>query len=354
MEFIFNKNVKSIKSNVTTSDITSLFIRTESIYLDNNTVNCLLTNNRSSYREIAKTYATKQSQIFDIDEYPNDMVILGKTIVNNVGIMINCSNKNIYVNGGCKCNTVRNKKEIFMKMRQNIQFYENVLTITEMWGDGIWHFPYECLVALMVVPEDILKTYKIHVSNKNKYVLQWLSLLDIHEDQVVTGNIMSNKNTVIPRMGRCGNPYYSQIIWLRNKVFEKLNTKQNRMKYVIVVKRNHRRQIRNYELYKNLIEYFAVSKDLQLYVHDDNNLPPLKEQMEIFNNAKYVFSPHGASGIHLIAMQTGSHYIEFLNDKDINVCFMRLAYFLNIKYSGLCMKNFIINTNELKLYCKQI
>ena len=108
-------------------------------------------------------------------------------------------------------------------------------------GRRIWHFPYEAFVALKTLPKELLRKVKIHINNKNNYIIQWLKLIDIDESQIITGNVYGEK-IYLPRMGRCGNPYYDQILWIKNIIHKKID-KNNKLEYVILIKRN---KLRNY------------------------------------------------------------------------------------------------------------
>ena len=113
--------------------------------------------------------------------------------------------------------------------------------------------------------------------------------------------------------------------------------------YIILIKRNNRRPIKNYNQLEQLLVNFCKHTNLKLYIHDDNKLPPLIEQQQIFNKAKLVLAPHGAGGIHIPAMKSDSWYIEFLSIEDINICYTRLAYMCNINYKGVSMSNLTID-----------
>lgn len=105
--------------------------------------------------------------------------------------------------------------------------------------------------------------------------------------------------------------------------------------------------MQNYNQLYSLLNEFCKNSELTLYIHDDNQLPSLVEQQYKLNKAKIVFSPHGASGIHLICMQKGYHYIEMLSKEDINI-YSRLAYFCNINYKGISMEKNIIDLDKIK------
>ena len=88
--------------------------------------------------------------------------------------------------------------------------------------------------------------------------------------------------------------------------------------------------------------------DLKLYIHDDNNLPDINIQHQLFYRAKYVFGPHGGGGVNIISMRHNTWFIEFLNSTDINLCYSRLCYYLNINYLALTTENNIIKIEYLK------
>ena len=104
-----------------------------------------------------------------------------------------------------------------------------------MWADEIWHFPFEAFVALMSIPKDILNKSKIQVSNISNYIIQWFNILNIPSTQLVSGNIFAN-NLYLPRMGKCGNPYYNQIKWIQNIIYNKISCMP--YEYLILIKRN--------------------------------------------------------------------------------------------------------------------
>jgi hypothetical protein len=314
------------------------FIKKNKFILDDNSVYTLLKNHRDSYKEIGLIYKDRVEEIFNKEEYKNDYIVMHNVYVNNNGVIY--SSKNIYVNGGCQCNA--NELKITTDGLRNYE--EDIISITGKWSTGIWHFPFESLSALKSIPEEILFASKIHVGSLSKYIVEWCETIGIKKEQLITGNIIGKK-IYFPRMGMCGNPYYSQIRWIQDIISSHIDSDY---RTVILIKRNGKRAINNYIDLENEIKKFSVSRGLQLYIHDDSKLPCLKEQHEIFSKAKYVFAPHGAGGIHLPALKRDSWYIEFLNDYEINMCYSRLAYFLDVSYYGLTISKNNVNIERLK------
>ena len=309
--------------------------------LDNDIIEALKNNHRKHYRTFAENYTTNK-QLFEIEKYNNDYITINNSYVNSEGI-IQTSKKELYVNGGCKC-----QKPNSSFQETNTMKLDNVISISSLWSEGIWHFPYESLVSLMAIPKDILIKSKIHVTKKSDYVIKWFEYLNISPSQLVSGNVYAN-NLYLPRMGKCGEPYYSQIKWLKNIINENntLLAQDNSKELIILVKRNYKRILKNYDLLELLLDTFCKKNGLQLYIHDDSNLPSLQEQQNIFSNAKIVFAPHGAAGINIITMKETSLYVEFLPIKDVNLCYSRLAYLNNVNYKGISMYNSTVDLEKV-------
>ena len=310
--------------------------------LDEDIIKVLKTNKRKHYRIFAEKYHTSK-ELFEIEKYNNDYITLFNSYVNSKGI-IQTSKKEIFVNGGCICEKPQSSFQ-----ENNTVNFDSVISISSLWSEGIWHFPYESLVSLMAIPKNILSKSKIHVTKKTNYVVKWLEYLNIPSSQIITGNVYANA-LYLPRMGKCGKPYYSQIKWLKdivnknNSTFPSLNHKQE---YIILVKRNFKRPLKNYDRLELLLDTFCKNNGFELYIHDDSSLPSLQEQQQTFNNAKIVFAPHGAAGIHIITMKETSIYVEFLSVEDVNLCYSRLAYLNNINYKGISMSNSSVDLEKI-------
>lgn len=315
-------------------------------------VDSLKKNHRESYQLLAQTIKTKQTPIFPNDSYDHCVVRLSDAITNPMGVII--TQKKTYLNGGCLCNSPQYMNLSYFDAKPKIPSYNKVITISSLWAEGIWHFPSEALVALMCFSKKELcdSQCKIHVSKKSSFIKQWFDILQISYDKVIDGFIHAD-TLLVPRMGKCGNPYNQQIQWLSCRLKDNLPNLQNSKRLVILVKRNLRRSVKNHTDIEKYVRQFANKKNLDVYIHDDSKLPSLQTQQEIFHRAQYVYAPHGAAGIHLFVMKPDSYYIEFLDLHNMNVCYMRLAYMRNISYIGIDMVNGIVNLNTLQSMSSQ-
>ena len=325
------------------NNIKFIFNKQSYFSLDTDCIHALQINHRNEYKDLANRYTNKNT-LFDIEMYKNDYIIISDSIISNTGIIIN-KNGEIFANGGCwwsSINTNLHKPSDISKINSK---EKTIISIASLWAQGIWHFPFEALVALKSIPNTILNNSKIHVSEITPFIIEWFKFLNIESSQLITGDVHA-ENIYIPRMGKCGWPYFDQIKWLQNIVHTHIQDKMP-IKYVILIKRNHRRLLHNHDELEAYVKTFSKDHNLKLYIHDDNKLPSLKEQHKIFNQAKYVFAPHGAGGINLISMPKKSWYIEFLPVKNIQMCYTRLSYLLNINYIGISMKNMTIDIKNL-------
>ena len=244
---------------------------------------------------------------------------------------------------GCECHETKDNNVI------DSNVYSNVISISGIWTYGIWHFPTESLCALMntKIPSDA----KIHVHTMTNYVLYWLSLIGISRDRVIDGNIRAT-NLLIPELGACGSPYPEQITWLNNIVRTSVNASSDKL--LILSKRTHSRQLKNYQEVYEASYKLAVKMGLKLYIHDDSKLPSIKQQHSAFKSASIIIAPHGGGNINILAMSEGTDFIEIMDSSWPNNCFLRVAAYLNINYYGVHSKNGIVDIDSLQNVCKKL
>ena len=319
------------------------FSKKSEFILSETTLDALRSNHRAAYRPLAAMYKNGAA-IFQPDHYENDCVVIRDAIATPDGHILvrgGDATDEVFVNGGCRAQGGPNSLEVGGE-------YESVITIAAKYAASIWHFPYEALAALKAIPPAVLEQSKIHVSGKSSYISQWCALLNINDSKLVTGNIRAD-TLYVPRMGRCGMPYCSQMFWLQDIVQRRCGVK-TALSRGVLIKRNYKRATAEFNALEKKISRFAEYKNLELYVHDDASLPELIVQQEVFSSAKYVFAPHGAAGVHIAAMNPQAWYVEFLNSYDINLCFARLAYFYDVNYLGATINDDQITPDDLD-YC---
>ena len=309
-------------------------------------VTALQTNSRISYNKLSRTI-NKDNFSFDRSICKNRVITFKDAVVSVRGHII--TSKSIYYNGGCvkkdRPFAPREISQIFSQSKAICPSYKKAVSIAALWTWGVWHFPMEALVALKCITnfEDV----HLHISKKNDLCMGWLKLIgvDIPEDRIVDGRIHAQE-LIFPEMGGCGNPYYNQVVWLRQRVLKTLGNAAKPNDLFILIKRSARRSVKNHDTYEELCKTFCNKHGLTFWLHDDLLLPSLQGQMKIFNRAKIVMGPHGGGGVNLIATRPGAYFVEFLMTTDINICYTRFAEFLDINYIGLPYGNAGIDVDK--------
>jgi hypothetical protein len=264
-------------------------------------------------------------------------------LINNVKILDNGDvlsfDENILYRTTFHQNNPINQSDILSKI--GICSYENVICLTGKWSSEVFHFPFEFLCGLRTI--DNYKNKFIHVK-KNKYVLEWLELCDFNLSQVIDGTILAI-NLYIPYFPPCGSPDVADILWLKN-IVEKHITRHTPKNKIILVKRNNTRCVTNYDDLEKYIKTYSYNMNLDLIIHADNALPDLKTQLQYFSDAKIIITPHGGSEVNLLACDNNTYVIELMDINYTNLCFVRIAYFLNLRYYAMDMVDHTINLDE--------
>ena len=331
--YIWDANIEMIESSFYSPPIA-----VSKWSMDSHLLSALSKNHRIAYKEIVSSY---QQANFD-----QKITALGKdfshqrvaTIKNAAcdtsGLVVDSDNCLVFRNGGCDIN--KNSKFL---IKDNAPKYDKVITIAMPWGSEPWHFVGEALVGLAYVQN--IETYKIHVTAKTKFVLEWLRVVGVQEHQIITGTIFA-KTLLIPELGKCGNPAPQQILWLQEKINSYLPD-DGQDKHVLIVKRTKSRTQTNWADILNAAKQISPN----VVVHDDSRLPSVQQQLENFRNAHTVIAPHGAGLLNIWASHPNTKVIEFMDASNMNLCYARLAYILGLNYNAIEMKSSMNRVSEV-------
>ena len=150
----------------------------------------------------------------------NRIIKINNAVITNTGIIIN--SRGVWKLGGCTDNRIDNIDmnaviNYYRTVIQTQKLYDKIISIAGHWTYGIWHFPMEALVGLRLI-DNFDNTY-LHIAEKNNFCLQWLKLYNsnITHDKILDGAVFA-KELWLPELGRCGNPYFEQIIWLKETI----------------------------------------------------------------------------------------------------------------------------------------
>lgn len=193
-----------------------------------------------------------------------------------------------------------------------------IISIARVQSSAFYHFAIECFLSLAVLPDDLVQSAKIHVGgcgyHNVSFIQEMFHLINIPKERLIFRDVYAPKAhfPVMNLAETLHNSYCHQ--WYRGIIDRHLDPK-NEHRYVILVKRSSKRGTANFEELREALHAFADERALELYIHDDATLPSIVEQFNVFNQAKYVFAPHGAAGILIPAMRRDSWFVEFIKSE---------------------------------------
>jgi hypothetical protein len=321
---------------------------------------------------IVKIYTLKKEEVKEVEytttRYKFDYLVLNDCIISNFDCVFYKNKSFIIFEGGIM--TCRHMKDRFDSICKNITnkiqtINDRVILLSSVWGNAIFHYPFDCMSRLLCLPEEILNdtSIKIHVNEVNKYTRQWNNFFGIDEKRLITGSILKCKQVIIPRPQCAGSSNIDCNLFVRKTLLDKLMKDKiidmnqiNQFKYLTFIKRNQSR-ILNKNFENNLINYLKIiaqKNNISIHIHDDNNLPSLEKQFEIFYNSKYVIGPHGGGGICLYAMQKNTFYVELMPKNRENYCYTELARDFDINYFAFIYDEHQLDSFDFNLFEKTL
>lgn len=176
-------------------------------------------------------------------------------------------------------------------------YEEAVLTLCS-GAFGTWHFPMESAVALAYVEPEMLARVKVMVPSMSSYILEWLSLFGVNRSQIVHHSVLFARTLLVPEMGRCGAPFASQLLWMREHILRKvfsmtsggtraltsrtsiLADTRSKAGTIVLVQRTKSRRISNHIELERAVRLFAEKLSYEVVIHTDRNLPSLADQIK--------------------------------------------------------------------------
>jgi hypothetical protein len=297
-----------------------------------------------------------------------------KVYVNREGWIVDPFGCRAWRNGGC---TSAEAWQAWGDHSISNRSFAKVLTIASRWGSEPWHFPMEALAALANIQPHLLadKDIFVHVSAKTSYTLAWLDIAGIEASRVLDGELFAD-TLLVPQMGACGNPSTVQLQFLQKMAASAVSkrpltsslsflrptssARKVESSSLVLVKRSLRngRTVLNHDsVLEPFAEKFASSHGLSFDIHDDDHLPPIVEQLQLFSRAILTVAPHGAALVLLLAAPPKAGVVEMIDMADnsiCKVCYMRLALFLGLNYSAIPLEGGFVKLDDLQLSLDQL
>jgi len=224
--------------------------------------------------------------------------------------------------------------------------YAQVVTLAAHWGAAIWHFPMEALVALRHIDTETLAASVVHLPARNRYIEQWCDLAGVRWNKTVTGSVRAVR-LLAPRMSVCGMPYTMQLDWLAGLVARGVGLAAAHLNIVIMRRTKSGRRVHNFAAVERIVHDFVDENGGRIVLHDDAQLPTLREQLRLFAHASIVIGPHGAGETMLIASKPGACLIELMETSWVNVCYMQVAYLRRHHYVGVPLTKGVVREDDV-------
>jgi capsular polysaccharide biosynthesis protein len=177
--------------------------------------------------------------------------------------------------------------------------------------------------------------------------MEFLEILNIPNKNIVTGDGYTDE-LMVPNPQNCGNASNYSLHLLRETFIKKLNINySSNDKFVILIKRNNSRQLTNYkELERSILQYYN-KKNIKVFIHDDNNLPSIKEQLLYFSKATTIIAPHGAGLSNMFISNPNTNIVEMFTQNNLNICYLCTSIRLGFNYFCTYSSDSKVNINKI-------
>jgi len=231
-----------------------------------------------------------------------------------------------------------------MELQMDSPVVDNVVSLAGfgMAITGIYHGPIDIISSLVHVNKSILRSNStlVHIPFQSTYTMEWLDIVGIPRSKVLQPD-QSNawaKHLYVPHW-TFHFPSSMQYQWLQEQVWSAIGipdvSSRNRL---IVIKRSTRGVSNHEKGVLPLAFEYASSHGLQVHVHDDQDLPSVREQLRVFADAKIIVAPHGAGESFTIATAPGACLIEMFKPCFTPNDFARQSTFLGLHYVALALR----------------
>jgi len=224
------------------------------------------------------------------------------------------------------------------------------ITIASKMTGEHYHGPADVISSLLHVDQSLLQndTVYLHVgSDQNQdYIKEWLTIVGIASDRLVYGDFRA-RLLYIPEF-HMHKPSRAQLAWLQHSVWNAIGFPNLRKRNLLIVSKRQSRGIGNHNTsVMPLAEGYAKAHGLEVWVHDDENLPSVREQLDFFSRAVMVLAPHGAGEVFGIASLPGTCWIEMFPTFWTCETLARMIEMLGHHYTGIQLQD--VNASNISV-----
>ncbi len=247
---------------------------------------------------------------------------------------------------------INNPDWLFTHGVNELPFYNEVFSITIIWGAGYYHIMIEQFPRLAPYIEFLITNpkIKIHVTSLKSLMVNMMVFLGISKDRLVSGPVRA-KYLYAPAGVPCSQTalFNLQVLSLnlRYNLYMQQRKSPNNRSSIVLIKRSRKRNFFCHDKILKMLENIAPRYGLTVELYRDDPTPGFIETTNMFHRAVMIVGPHGAGLSNMIFSDPGTIIIEgwcFYNP-----CFADLAYRLGHRYYGLIL-NLDKTCHEFKVY----
>jgi len=219
------------------------------------------------------------------------------------------------------------------------------ITLARRYGGAIYHAPIDIISSLVHVNRSLLwnDSVYLHVHTETDYVKDWLSVVGISPDRLISGDLRA-KRLYVPEM-HIRMPSRTQLNWLQHMVWNTIGYPDLSKRNLLIVSKRTDRGISNHDEVVQLAKEYAAAHGLEVFIHGDKKLGTVKEQLQIFSRAVMYLAPHGAGELFIVASLPGACVVEMFPWSYRNRDLARLFTLLGHHYTGIALADEGIGAN---------
>lgn len=254
---------------------------------------------------------------------------------------------NFYVNSGrvisedekYEISSFRGNASNLSSKNSTIEIKNGVHLVSDWGGTNYWHWIISSLSRLCLltdVPDDSI--YIINSLN-NKFVLDSLRVMGIDPKKCVEADKFQCaycKKLFLP--SPMGDFDKIGLLFLRNKIRERIIPEQNYPSRVYISRRKNR-------MVENETEVTDLLKKIGFVVIKCEDLS-FEEQVKTFSNADVVIAPHGAGLTNLLFAKDNTKVLELRSPQYFGRCYYYLSNHLGFQYYSLYGEGKLPETKE--------
>eukprot|EP00930_Biecheleria_cincta_P067754 TRINITY_DN545_c0_g1_i3.p1 TRINITY_DN545_c0_g1~~TRINITY_DN545_c0_g1_i3.p1 ORF type:complete len:480 (-),score=69.37 TRINITY_DN545_c0_g1_i3:275-1714(-) len=213
------------------------------------------------------------------------------------------------------------------------------ITIARKRGGAVYHAPIDIISSLVHVNRSLLwnDSVYLHVHTETAYVREWLSVVGISPDRLISGDLRS-KRLYVPEL-HTEQPSRAQLHWLQHRVWNGIGFPDFSNRNLLIVIKRKDRGISNHDEVVQLAKEYAAAHGLEVVIHDDKHQGSVKEQLELFSRAVMLLAPHGAGESFIIATLPGACVVEIFPAFYHDPSLARLFTLLGHHYTGIDLRD---------------